>query len=122
MIDFGTCLKQFRKSRGESLLTLSNKLGVGVSFLSALESGKKVIPLEYGNKISDALNLTNEESIILKNSIDYSNNRVVFDLSLFNDDKKKFVIDFARLMENSNLDVNEIKKILISKIKDEDGD
>lgn len=113
MIDFGLYLRQLRKEKNESLLSLSEKLGVGVPFLSALENGKKTIPLDYGDKLTDVLNLTKEESINLKNSIDYSNRKIQINLDNLNSEQQEVSLAFARTINQaSQKKLEELRKLL----------
>ena len=115
MIEFGTLLRQFRNERGESLGTLSKKLGVGVSFLSLLENGKKIIPIEYGDKLTEVLGLNLDDSIKLKNSIDYTNRRISIDLDKMSDAQQEVSLTFARTINTaSDKKLEEILKVLES--------
>ena len=115
MIEFGLYLRQLRQEKGESLGTLSKKLGVGVPFLSLLENGKKIIPIEYGDKLTEVLNLTPEQSRELKNSIDYTNKRISIDLENMTDAQQEVSIAFARTINSaSQKKLEELRKLLES--------
>ena len=115
MIEFGLYLRQLRKEKGESLGTLSKKLGVGVPFLSLLENGKKIIPTEYGDKLTEVLSLTPEQSIELKNSIDYTNKRISIDLENMSDTQQEVSLAFARTINTaSQQKLEELRKLLES--------
>lgn len=116
MIDFGLYLRQLRKEKKESLQTLSEKIGVGVSFLSALENGKKTIPVEYGDKLTKVLNLTNEQSMELKNAIDYTNRKISIDLDNLNLEQQEVSLAFARTINQAtSKKLEELRKLLDSK-------
>ena len=47
------------------------KLGISAAFLSAIEVGRKPIPVEYADKIKSKYNLTEEQEVELENSISF---------------------------------------------------
>lgn len=115
MIEFGIYLRQLRKEKKVSLQYLSDNLGVGVPFLSLIENGKKLVPVEYGDKLTEILNLTKEQSIELKNSIDYSNKRISLDLENMTEDQQAISIAFARTINTaSQKKLEELRKLLES--------
>lgn len=95
--------------------SLASKLGVGVTFLSMLETGKKMIPVDYGDKLTEILNLSNEESVELKNSIDYSNKKISINLQDMTDTQQEVSIAFARTINTaSQKKLEELRKLLES--------
>lgn len=56
--EFGKWLKMFRISIGVRLYDMSETIGVSPSFVSAVESGKKNIPLDFVDKIKARYILT----------------------------------------------------------------
>ena len=118
MKDFGLYLRELRKKNKYSLQDLSEKLGVGVPFLSLIENGKKLIPLDYANKLAEIMNLNEEEILELKNSIDYSNKKIQIDLDNMTDEQKEVSIFFARSIQDASPEMlEELRKILEGKNK-----
>ena len=77
MNKFGEYLKEKRMEKGLSTRNMANELQVSVSYISELESGKKMPPNskeeKYNNlieKIGECLSLTKEESEKLRNLAD----------------------------------------------------
>ena len=60
LTEYGKFIRKIRKDRGDTLLGMSKKMDITISFLSALEVGKKQVPIEYADKISQIYNLTPE--------------------------------------------------------------
>lgn len=115
MIEFGMLLRKLRKENGESLQSLATKLDVGVPFLSLIENGKKLVPVEYGDKLIKIFNLNQETAIELRNSIDYSNKKISIDLGNMNDLQQEVSITFARTINNaSQKKLEELRKLLES--------
>ena len=108
--EYGKILRSLRKERGESLNDMSKKLGVSIAFLSALEIGKKSIPLFYCDKVADAYELDDEQRKIIANAIDISNKRVVISLDDKTDIQRDFSLAVAR---NINRLTDEQMKTLI---------
>ena len=111
--DYGTIIRALRKKNGENLNDMSKKLGVSIAFLSALEVGKKTIPLFYCEKISKAYGLTEEETIALANAIDVSNKRIIIELVDKDEKQKKLCLALARKIDElSNEKMDTLIKIL----------
>ncbi len=113
MLDYGMFMKNIRKVKNVTLQSLANKLDVSVSFLSLLENGKKQIPLEYVNKISEALNLNDDEKKQLENSILISNKKMIIELDNLSNNQIEVSLLFASTIDELNeQQVNEIKNII----------
>ena len=113
MIEFGMLLRKLRKENGESLQSLATKLGVGVPFLSLIENGKKLVPVEYGDKLIKIFNLDPDSAIELRDSIDYSNKKISIDLEKMNELQKEVSITFARTINTaSQKKLEELRKLL----------
>lgn len=113
MLDYGMFMKNIRKVKNVTLQSLANKLDVSVSFLSLLENGKKQIPLEYVNRISDALNLNDDEKKQLENSILISNKKMIIELDNLSNNQIEVSLLFASTIDELNeQQVNEIKNII----------
>lgn len=113
MLDYGMFMKNIRKVKNVTLQSLANKLDVSVSFLSLLENGKKQIPLEYVNRISEALNLNDDEKKQLENSILISNKKMIIELDNLSNNQIEVSLLFASTIDELNeQQVNEIKNII----------
>lgn len=118
MKEFGLYLRQLRKKYKYSLQDLSEKLGVGVPFLSLLENGKKLVPVDYADKLAEIMNLSDEEVLELKNSIDYSNKKIQIDMDNMTDEQKEVSIYFARSIQGASPELlEELRKLLEGKAK-----
>ncbi|MBQ7188287.1 MAG: helix-turn-helix domain-containing protein [Kiritimatiellae bacterium] len=61
LTELGRFLRKLRIDRGELLRDMAKKLGVTVSFLSAVENGKRGMPSEWGNLLSNVYRLSPEQ-------------------------------------------------------------
>ena len=49
---FGTAVREYRRLLGITLSTMATALGTSTSFLSAMETGRSKIPMEWAEKIA----------------------------------------------------------------------
>lgn len=93
---FGKFLRILRINNGEILKTMADKLGVSSAFLSAVENGKKEIPIYWREKLIDKYNLSNSEIKSLSEAIVKSQKELKIDLKSLDDSDKDLAIAFAR--------------------------
>ena len=110
---FGECMRTFRKERDESLRTMAKKLEISAAFLSAMEVGRKLVPVEYAKKIRDVYNLNDEEYGTIYSSIMETNERVEIEIAQMNEAQKEVSLVFARKIENADPElIEKLKKAL----------
>lgn len=121
MTEYGKFIRTIRKERNENLMTMASKLNVSVAFLSALEVGKKQIPLNYAKKIQEIYNLNEYDYKELQEAIMMTNKRVLISLDNLNNDQQNVSIAFARQINTaSQKTLDELRKILEDGEKDAD--
>lgn len=69
LTDFGKLLRKIRIDHGEIIKDMADKLGVTASYLSAIENGKRNIPENWVDEISQLYQLDNIATEQLKNTI-----------------------------------------------------
>lgn len=115
---YGKFIRELRKKKNETLLTMSQKLNVSIAFLSAIENGKKQIPSDYARKIKNAYNLSEEEYEQLEECIVLSNNKIEFNINSMDELHKDVSISFARKINTaSQKTLEELREILNRKEK-----
>ena len=120
LTEYGKFIRKIRKDRGDTLLGMSKKMDVTISFLSALEVGKKQVPIEYADKISQIYNLTPEENIELTDAIGASNANMNLDFTKMSQDRAQTSVWFARKINKlSQKSLEELRKLLTN---EENGD
>lgn len=67
--EFGKWLRTLRISIGIRLYNMSKDLNVSSSFISAIETGRKSIPLDFVEKIIKTYDLSDEQIEALKNTV-----------------------------------------------------
>lgn len=111
---FGVCIRSIREQEKDSLRQMAIKLGVSAAFLSAMEVGRKTIPIEYVEKIKKIYNLSDEQQIQLENSIYETNKRVPIELAAMNEAQKDISLMFARKIKTADEKLlNKLKEALL---------
>lgn len=119
--EYGKFIRKIRKDRGDTLVGMSTKMGgISIAFLSAMEVGKKQVPIEYADKISEIYNLTEEENLELTNAIGSSNANMNLDFTKMPEDRAQASVLFARKINKlSQKSLEELRKLLTD---EENGD
>lgn len=112
--EYGIYVRALRKKNNQNLNDMAKLMGVSISFLSALEVGKKTIPLDIADRVAKIYNLTDDELIDLRNKIDLSNNRIHLSLDNMDDEHKDISLAFARTINTaSQKKLEELRKLLL---------
>lgn len=106
---FSNVMKEVRSNEGESLRTMAKRLGISAAFLSAIEVGKKTIPLDYADKITEEYKLSKEMHDKIKDAIFDTNDMIKLGLNDLNDEQKDVSLLFARKITNADPEL--IKKL-----------
>lgn len=113
LTDFGKFLRKIRIDCGEILKDMADKLGVSAAYLSAVEMGKRNIPNEWINKISEFYHLTSEEKEKLNIAAQNSAKNITLNFENAKNIQKETAILFAREFEHINDEtLNKIKSLL----------
>lgn len=99
---FGLYIRKIREVKNDSLRQMAVKLGISATFLSAMEVGRKQIPLEYVEKIKGIYDLTEEQVIELEDSIHETNERLPIELALMTEAQKDVSLMFARKIKTAD--------------------
>ena len=113
LTDFGRCLRKIRIDCGEILKDMAEKLNVSAAYLSAVEMGKRNIPEQWVNRISELYNLSEEEKSNLNDAADNSAKSITLNFDNISNSHKETAILFAREFENVDTEtLDKIKKLL----------
>ena len=93
---FGEMLRILRIQNHEVMGDLAEVLDVSTSFLSSVESGKKNIPEEWFNIISNHYNLSEEDKAQLREAMDLSKTQMKINLSGADNYQREMAIQFQR--------------------------
>jgi hypothetical protein len=116
--EFGEFFRILRIKNHEVLADAKVFLGVSTAFISSVECGKKRVPSDWFNKITDHYNLSQEEQAELRHAIDNSKKIVKFDLSAASSLQKSVVLQFQRSFDEADEEtMKEIQKVLERRFK-----
>lgn len=108
--DFGKELRKLRIDRGDILKTMAEKLGMTSSYLSAIECGKRNIPEDLIDRLTEIYELTDEQQAALSVAYDSSLSIIPLDLVGVSGTKRDLALKFARKF--NDLDDEEITALL----------
>lgn len=108
--EFGLELRKIRLCNNEYLGDMAEKLGVTVSYLSAVETGKRETPKAWVEIIISKYGLDKESAEALKRAYEMSKKTIKIDIGDESQERKTLAISFAR--ELKNLDNEQIADIL----------
>lgn len=109
LTQLGKFLRKLRIDKNEILKDMADKLGVTVSFLSAVENGKKRMPSSWNTKICELYDLDDNQEDEFTKAIAKSENKIDFDMQDVTIEQKEIAVSFARKF--SDFDERQIQKI-----------
>lgn len=110
---FGKFLRNLRMDIGELLLQMAEKLDVSPAFLSGVENGKRKIPSDWVNRISETYHLGEAEKAHLQEAFYDTNNSVEIGLEKLQNPRRNLVLSFARKLDSiSDDEAEQISRIL----------
>ena len=116
---FGRMARQIRLERDELLKEMADKLEVTSAYLSAVETGKRKIPSDWVDKISDMYKLDKHTRNELQSASEMSAKDVKISLGNANPNKRQAAVCFAKAFDNlSDKDIERIMRIVKSSGKD----
>ena len=87
----GKILRIIRVNTGDSMRTMANKLGVSVSYLSAIENGKRNVPTDFEEKVVSNYDLSPKDKQNLRNAIHDTVERVKVNITELGEKKKRIL-------------------------------
>ena len=113
LTSIGKFLRKLRVDRGEILKDMAEKLNVTVSFLSAVENGKKHMPSTWIRIICNLYNLNEEQQKEFTTAIAETEEAIEMNLVNASIGRRELAVSFARRFNNiSDAQVEEILSIL----------
>lgn len=111
LTSIGRFLRKLRIDQGEILKDMAEKLGVTVSFLSAVENGKKKMPSVWNKKICDLYNLSAGQRDAFTAAIADTEDSIEMNLYEATVGRRELAVSFARkFSEIDDFQAEEIKK------------
>ncbi len=92
----GKILRIIRINSGDSMRTMADKLDLSLSYLSAIENGKRNVPNDFDAKVIKEYNLQGEQVVELRDAIATSTESVKVDLTDLSEKQKKLIFALAK--------------------------
>ncbi len=109
--EFGRYLRVLRITKNVSAKEMAEQFDVTVSYLSAVETGKRAVPSTWEKTLIDTYDLTEDERKKLYNAIVSSSQTINVDLSKCNETKRELLYAVTRGLDDDTLEkLNEIIK------------
>lgn len=112
MTEYGKLLRKIRIDNSEVLYDMAKKLGITSSYLSAIECGKRVIPVNFSERISELYSLDDFKSEQLQKQQDSCSLKLEIQFDEEDKEDKELAFKFARTFR----DIDEEDRIAILKI------
>lgn len=97
----------------ESILGMSERLGISESYLSRIERGERSIPKNFVNDVAKNYKLDNTQKKELSEIVNSLTNEIKLSLENLPKDKKEMAINFAKNFKKlGNKEVSDISDIL----------
>lgn len=93
---FGKFCRKLRIDNSELLKDMADKLDVTSSYLSAVENGKRNVPQDWLNKLTELYSLNDLQHYELREAIYASQTSVKFNLKGLNNDDRNLMLALAR--------------------------
>ena len=97
---FGKELRKLRIDKDENIHTMAKKLGISISYLSAIEAGSRKIPSGMVDKIIEKYHLSKERSEIMRQAEAESAKEIDIDLSTVSVEQRKLVFALSRKLND----------------------
>lgn len=109
----GRFLRKLRIDHGEILKDMAEKLDVTVSFLSAVENGKKRMPSDWNSRICDLYSLDADQRQEFTTAIADTERSIEMNFHNVSPQNREIAISFAREFPDfDETQIEEIKKIM----------
>ncbi len=108
--ELGKEIRKLRIDKGENLASMSKKLGISISYLSAIENGTREIPTDFVNKLCEIYNLSNKQKERFINAEINSINKISISLNSSIAPQRQLAFTLSRKL--NELSADECKDII----------
>ena len=113
LTSLGKFLRKLRIDRGEKLKDMADQLTVSSAFLSAVENGKKKMPVEWNQKIPSIYDLDDEQCETFLQAVAEAEDFIAMNFSEAAEQNRKLAVSFARKFNDfDEAQIEAIRKIL----------
>ena len=97
---FGKELRKLRIDKDETVYAMAKKMGISISYLSAIEAGSRSIPADMVDKIIKKYGLNKERSEIMRQAEAESSKEIDIDLSAVTVEQRKLIFALSRKLND----------------------
>lgn len=112
----GKILRIIRVNTGESMRVMAEKLNVSVSYLSAIENGKRNVPTNFGELVAGNYDLSAKDKKNLRDAIQDSTEKMKVNITELGEKKKRILY----ALTSDDLDEETLSRLV--EIIDKKGD
>lgn len=94
--DLGKILRIIRINTGDSMRNMAEKLKLSVSYLSAIENGKRNVPSDFEEKIASNYTLSKKDTENLREAISKTTGIVKVNITELSDKQKKILYALSK--------------------------
>lgn len=92
----GKVLRIIRINVGDSMKDMATKLDVSISYLSAIENGKRNVPENFENMIKEKYPLSEKDLVTLRDAIADTASKVKVNITDLSDNRKKLLFALTK--------------------------
>jgi len=92
----GKILRIIRINTGDSMRNMASKLDLSVSYLSAIENGKRNVPNDFENKVIAKYDLSAKDKENLRDAISKTADKVKVNITELSDKQKKLIYALSK--------------------------
>lgn len=108
--DLGKFLRKLRLERSEILFDMAQRMNCSSAFISAIELGKRPMPIDFQQKLIRIYDLTEEQQEEFQHAIDQTAKNITIEFKDLDDHSKELALVFARRLRT--LEEKEAEKLL----------
>lgn len=113
LTSLGKFLRKLRIDRGEKLKDMADQLNVSSAFLSAVENGKKKMPIEWNQRIPSVYELNDEQCENFFQAAAEAEEFIAMNFSETAEQNRKLAVSFARKFNDfDEAQIDAIRKII----------
>ena len=110
----GKILRIIRINTGDSMRDMATKLDLSVSYLSAIENGKRNVPADFEEKVISKYDLSDKDKNNLREAISATVEKVKVNITELSEKKRKLIYALSK-DEISDDTINELCAIIEKK-------
>jgi HTH-type transcriptional regulator, competence development regulator len=110
LTEFGKELRKLRIDKNETLSSMSKKMDISISYLSAIENGIRDIPIDFIDKLVEIYKLSNKKRDVFLKAFANSTKKIDISLNSTMNEQRELAIMLSRKI--NDLTKDECQKIM----------